>query len=473
VLRGAETITNLTLLLWKPASLSGSVADSEGKPVVGAQVGTLFEVLVSGEPKWAAGPAVLTDDRGVYRISNLGAGECVLVLTGFRVDQPLVRSRDGLAVDGRARGRLYYPQAVSPALAQRMSVTFGQDLAGLDFRIGPSARQRISGQVVGPSDATSDVLLRLVREDDISLGFAAETAIVRSAGNGRFTFTDVPAGRYVIRATPSVGHLALSSAASPALPKGFQLRGGLRQTDGIAVSTFGPAETSSFWGETRIDVLDEDLANVEVRMKPAARIAGTVFFKDQPQPKATVVAESSDGRLEVARVTGRTGDEGKFEIAGLLPGRYFLRVSGTRVVRSISWNGREVSGMPVDVGDGQELTAIVLSLSDDGAAISGTVLDNQNRLTPDAIVVHFPTNPDEWTNYGVVSDRLDRALVNSAGEYRITGLPAGEYFIAAARADDSSGGEWRAPSFLRALAARASRIRVEWGDVKTVPLKVQ
>jgi hypothetical protein len=55
--------------------------------------------------------------------------------------------------------------------------------------------------------------------------------------------------------------------------------------------------------------------------------------------------------------------------------------------------------------------------------------------------------------------------VPKSGAYSITGLPAGEYYVAAIAEDNVS--QWQDPQFLADLARSATTVRLSDGDTRT------
>src|SRR6187401_2802912 len=74
VLREGEWLGDVRISLTKTSSLSGRVTDERGQPVVAAKVRALVQLSVGGDTQLAAGPVVVTDDKGRYRIPDLEAG---------------------------------------------------------------------------------------------------------------------------------------------------------------------------------------------------------------------------------------------------------------------------------------------------------------------------------------------------------------------------------------------------------------
>jgi hypothetical protein len=83
-----ERITNLTIPLWKYASIGGRVVDETGEPVVGATVRALIKTILAGRMTLThdtfecSGACMLqrTDDRGMFRFAQLIPGDYVIVV---------------------------------------------------------------------------------------------------------------------------------------------------------------------------------------------------------------------------------------------------------------------------------------------------------------------------------------------------------------------------------------------------------
>jgi len=70
--------TDIVLKLWKCGAISGTVLDENGEPAVGAAVRVLERDMSGGLPQLLVLNDTTTDDRGVYRVSGLGAGPYIV-----------------------------------------------------------------------------------------------------------------------------------------------------------------------------------------------------------------------------------------------------------------------------------------------------------------------------------------------------------------------------------------------------------
>lgn len=70
-LEQGQWFSSASIVLWPPASISGTVRDESGEPVIGVFVKLLAQVRIGASLRWASGNIVLTDDRGMFRIGRL------------------------------------------------------------------------------------------------------------------------------------------------------------------------------------------------------------------------------------------------------------------------------------------------------------------------------------------------------------------------------------------------------------------
>jgi hypothetical protein len=106
-----------------------------------------------------------------------------------------------------------------------------------------------------------------------------------------------------------------------------------------------------------------------------------------------------------------------------------------------------------------------------GAAVSGHVTDSASAPVGNYSVVVFPTDRTKW----VGASRLVRlAPPAKDGSFEVTGLPAGEYWVAAT--DPMKGaevsGDSLAPEKLEQLAFRATRVTLTDGQRLMTVLRV-
>ena len=174
-----------------------------------------------------------------------------------------------------------------------------------------------------------------------------------------------------------------------------------------------------------------------------------------------------------------TTAEGTFEAKGISPGKYRLSVvaPGLRqnatapgtgwMLKSITLNGRDIADVPLEVKPGENVTGLVVTLTDRPTEISGTILDQAGRATSTFPIVVFSTDRAYW---GAGSRRVQQGRPSSDGKYLIAGLPAGEYYVCAVT--DLEPMSLSDPDFLEQLIGGSFKITLGEAEKKTQDLKL-
>jgi len=129
--------------------------------------------------------------------------------------------------------------------------------------------------------------------------------------------------------------------------------------------------------------------------------------------------------------------------------------------------GIDVADRVFDIKPGQDLSAVVITMTDRPTEISGVVQDQAGRPAPGFPILIFSTDRSFWS---MGSRRVLQARPSSDGKYRLVGLPPGEYFVAAVTDIDPS--QLYDPVFLEQFAAASFKITLAEGEKKTQDLKL-
>ena len=156
-----------------------------------------------------------------------------------------------------------------------------------------------------------------------------------------------------------------------------------------------------------------------------ALIAGKVVAADTGRPlrRARVVV-SGTGRSQAAS----TDEQGRYRITGLAAGSYTVTAAKSGYVDGAFGQRRSLrSGSPVELTDGQQATNVDLKLAR-GGVVTGHVLDEEGEPLARALVTvlrqQYVRGEKQLTPAG--NDQTD-----DRGQYRVFGLPPGDYFVSA------------------------------------------
>ena len=342
----------------------------------------------------------------------------------------------------------YYPGVVNTAEAGKVTLAPGQEMASIDFQIQLVPLARVTGIVSGSQDGANVMLV----PQDASGGFGRMGMALagRVMPDGTFTIASVPPGRYTAVAR-SGGRSGEARTALQAVAVSGQnvdgvtliLQPGVTMSGNITVESSGtpaPADYSVF----RVDVPDVD-----------------------PLPGAAVLGRG--GRGGAFGADGGVQKNGSFAVANLQPGLHYVRVlggGGQWPLKSVTIGGTEVADVPFELRPGQNVDTVTIVLSDRAAEIGGTVRDAGHTGTGGMTVIAFATEPQYWR---AQSRRIATARTGAAGEYRIRGLPAGDYYLLGV--DNVEQGEWFDPAYLDSVKDRATRVTIAEGERKTQDLR--
>jgi hypothetical protein len=159
-----------------------------------------------------------------------------------------------------------------------------------------------------------------------------------------------------------------------------------------------------------------------------------------------------------------------------MPGRYKWTVttpagsttSPKWTLASARINGRETidDGIDLPAGQAPALDALLV-LSDRGTIVRGLLRDAGGRPAPDYFVIVYGANDRDWTP---PSRRVALTRPATDGAFSISGLPAGDYLIAAVT--DVEQGEWMDPAFLKTLAPTSIKFSLADGETKAQDITI-
>jgi hypothetical protein len=447
-----EKLGDLRIPVWRLATISGVVTNEYAEPAAGRAVYVMVRNNFGGRGGWhPQSTGVTTDDRGAYTISGLFDGEHLVYLAP---------SNSPIEKDGHIYSYplVIYPGGSTLASATPLTLAFGEDRTGVDFRVQLVRAYRVTGTV--PGLGSRRVLVRLVsaEEDPTEI----EIGIARTTPDGSFSFAAVPAGSYragIPLEAPGATSFGFASAGDK--DPGFSNR---QRQPTLSVPVL---------------VVDEDLPSVRIEVPEKYQVSGSIQFVGATQPDARTVRT---GSLVVstpdAKDIGwaRPTDRGDFEFS-VPPGKYFLRPISPPdgwSLASITVDGRDAMDAPLDVTN-SPISGVRVAFTDKISRVTGSVLAQDGRsfasaAVDGATVFFFPVTQSLWTDFGLFAPRFGRASVKPDGAFVMQGLPAGEYFAVAVPSFDSWTMQQR--DKLLELSRAATRIRVGPDDKPVLTLRL-
>jgi 5-hydroxyisourate hydrolase-like protein (transthyretin family) len=155
------------------------------------------------------------------------------------------------------------------------------------------------------------------------------------------------------------------------------------------------------------------------------QVAGKVVSEIDGHPLAHATITLTDIKTERLAATVVADDDGHFSFAGVAPGKYRVTGAAARFIAG-SYLQHEGYSTAIVTGAGLATDSLVLQLTPT-AAISGRVLDESGEPVGYAAVVLYR---EDLTGAEHVT-RFRNTQTDDDGEYELTGLPRGRYFLSA------------------------------------------
>jgi len=491
----AETRDDVTVRLWKPASVAGTVTTTRGEPIPSVTV-ELLSVGPTVTRDQPAARSVQTDKSGAFQFVNVLPGKYVVgTIQSYGAD---CSSRDGgtgpspqasgctvypirgtlvpQTLTGRTRlyATTFYPGSDDLTLASEITVRAGEQLAAIDFWLDALPTVGLSGAISEPTGAESAVILpsaviSLTRLGNTTAGLARDLrhAVASTDRHGRFVIPGVPPGDYELRA---VSYPRAGVDKSPFLTTNER---GLPVIAGVVAGIKAVSEGDPLLESTlMVSVGDSDIADLNMTLQRGSSVRGaTVFGGRKPVPSSEKLSGASVRLQPVSNFGSALPADatldaiGSFEFPSLASGNYLLSLNGAPgwAVESVDVNGRIADDMVVEI-ECCGVNQAVLALTDDLSSILGVVGNKSGQVDEESFVFLFPADSRTWKMSGLQSDarfRIERTAVT--GSFTLSLVRPGDYFIVAA----SHGVlkfNWREPEALRRLSARATRVAIKKGQ---------
>jgi len=316
-LKEGESFDKVVISLPRGGIITGRVTDENAEPLSRVQVYTLaFPPGASRGQRTGGGAS--TDDLGQFRLWGLNSGEYVVVadarMNGFvapNAPPETEEERVGYVAT-------YYPSAPDESTAQRVRVKIGEEIQGIDIRVGQARLFHISGSAVdskGRPSAGGNA--QLMRRGSMS---GSMPLFAMSDAKGQFQMRNVPPGDYRLVFRPQQQNVMPFSPDT--------------QRE--------PVEMAS----VPISVAGADVDNLLIMTSLGVTITGQVVFEQGPPASAgpmrvmAIPLNPNDSSGVMSPDPAIVAADGTFTLKGLM-GEYGLRTGApNQFIKSVTVNGR-------------------------------------------------------------------------------------------------------------------------------------
>jgi hypothetical protein len=396
-----ENVEDMNFSLVRGGVITGKVTDADGRPVIQHQVyfyrAEAFDQGAQQGPVYGAA-AVQTDDRGIYRVYGLSNGR-YKVATG--------RSDDGstasFAQTRTTYKQIFHPDVADHAKATIIEVSEGSEVKNVDITLGRALQTfSVTGRVVNGEHGLPMPNVRLGFHRYVGEVVEFVNTWVASNAQGDFIVEGLIPGKYGVYLFPN-------------------------QETGLR------AETLS------LDVTDQDISGVTVRLVKGANLTGVVVVESenktafeqlsQMQVRASVAVSGGGGRGIGQSATSPIAPDGTFRLLALPAGTVHIALGS--VTSPMDMKGFTISGLERDgvalprggleIKEGEQVAGLRLVLSYGTGSVRGVVKVENGSVPPGAQIIVRVTRPGEKFSY------FRQPHVDARGRFLTERLPPGVY----------------------------------------------
>jgi len=388
-----ETVNDVDFSITRGAVITGRIAYADGRAVIEERVVVSPVRQDQNSPFFTPQYSFQTDDRGIYRVYGLAAGQYKV-----SVGQPANGSVFGSGRGWPVLERVFYPDVRDINEAKVVEVSEGGEAANVDITVGRNLRgftaagRVLDGETNQPLPNVRFGLQRLVGQQQSFIGTGAV-----SNERGEFRIENILPGKYSVSILPQPG---------------LQVQG----------------------DPVNFEVIDQDVAAITVRTSKAASVVGTVVIEGTADK--TVLARVARFRLQayVRNVGNLPGGyqqsflnpDGSFRIGGLIAGTAnFSLTEDFSQPKGFSLARVERDGIAnprgLEIKPGEQISGVKIVFTYATGIVRGSVnIANGPLPTGARIMVRL-------ARIGETSQGLRPQEADSRGHFIIEGVPAGSY----------------------------------------------
>ena len=487
-----QRLEHLALPMPRGGVISGTVVDDVSEPAFLTVVRAMRYVWRAGERTLTMAGSATANDRGVYRIPVLPAGDYIIMATplselpvaslrlaassfvagrnsGGAFAMPFLNGVPGQA--GQTPGNapatgyapVYFPTTTVASAATPVSLGVSEERSGIDLQLQLVPMGRITGTITGADQNVIGRTTVTLTDTQGLPGMNTKTAPV--GPDGSFSFPGVAPGQYRISAR----------SAAPVIIRTVTEGQPVTVWTGIGRGrSAGPPPPPSMWAQADLAIDGTQPTTVSLALQPGMTIGGKLAF-DGAAPAPTdltqirVVLSPADANDKDSAATDQSDAGGQFKLSGVPPGKYRMSLLGTHNwhAQSAAVAGRDALDFPIDVRPGEDIANAIITLTDRVSEISGTLQDSLGRPTAGYTLIVFADDERYWT---AQSRRIMATKPASDGKFSFANLPAGGYRLVAV--SDVEEGQWFDPALLRQLSGAAMSLKLASGERKTQDVRV-
>jgi len=418
-----QDVTGVDVRLTPLGVIAGRVLDAGGDPIPGVDVRLFVRGYSNGESQLLSQKLARSDDRGVYRFFDLDPG------TYFIRASPRPEPFDASVRVHNDRPEELYAEAfypASPGTPGSIEVTPGAEVTGIDFHLQQYPAYHIRGKI---TDATTGqavaALVTILPCQDVALNLMGGSSS-RMQQEGIFDSGSLVPGSYCLTAR-GANPSAFRSAQQTVEVKD-------RDVEGVTLAMMPGAEVHS---RVQFDGAPPESpgGQIQVSLAPLVAQTGSVqgrvteTLRGKPVAGALVSVQSMASTPAAVRdfYTTVTDAHGRYQVVGLPPGKYSASATRQGFIASPAF-------VRPDLAAGQTVT-LDLELTP-CSVIAGRILDSLGEPVRNVSVqaMQYVYNSGKHV---LANASQAVGLSDDRGEYRLSNLRPGRYYLFATLRDVS------------------------------------
>jgi protocatechuate 3,4-dioxygenase beta subunit len=410
---------SMTITMVKGGVITGTVTNSVGDPVVGAQVKAVRVRDKNGRPVHSSeSQGRTTDDRGIYRIFGLQPGSYLITAGGNHQFYFSPSPYDGDAAT-------YYP-STTRSTAKEVKVSAGEEVTGIDIRYRGERGSTISGTISGSLGSSSPFNSFNVMLANASDGTIEANVFIRGDASEKvFSFFGIADGEYDL----AVSRGLITDDGAVSIPRRVVIKGA--DVTGIELTLLSLA---SIKGKVILDTRQTG-EKIDCASGRADLLEKTVL-----QARRDEKADPKDRLLSQLLITTDAvpNDNGEFTLQNLDAGRYHLEAKfpgEDHYIRSIVLTAKMPSKEPNELANnglslklGDRLTGLTITIGEGAAGVRGRVVTaKEGKQLPARLRVHLIPSEKEHADNTI---RFSETEVRN-GEFKFANIAPGRYWLLA------------------------------------------